>query len=84
MSGFRIEGSLTGNVAEVNSDNEIKVVTPATSNKSGYVSMTSVSDPGAVTGNRYTIDPECSSDYKQRVALDTFLMNEFFPGPVLN
>lgn len=84
MSGFRIEGSVTGNLAEVTNANEIKVITPLTSAGSGYASMTSVSDAGGVTGNRYTIDPECSSDYKQRVALDTFLMNEFFPGTVLN
>lgn len=84
MAGIRIQGSTSGNVAEVNSDNELKVNTPLTSIKAGYNALTSVSDIGAVTGNRYTIDPECSTDYKQRVALDTFLMNEFFPGTVLN
>lgn len=84
MAGIRISGNTSGNVAEVNSNNELKVNTPLVAATGGYQALTMVSDPGLVTGDRYVIDPECSTDYKQRVALDTFLLNEFFPGTVLN
>lgn len=84
MGGIRISGNTSGNIAEVNTVNELKVNTPLTSILSGYSAMTAISDPGEVTGIRYNIDPECSTDYKQRVGLDTLIANEFFPGTVLN
>lgn len=84
MSGIRIQGSVSGNIAEVNSANELKVNSPMDSEVAGYAAMTAISDPGNITGVRYNIDPECSTDYKQRVGLDTFVFNEFFPGTVLN
>lgn len=84
MSGFRIEGNISGNVAEVNSDNELKVSVTQDASKAGLGIITTLSDAGEITNSRYTIDPECSTDYKQRVALDTLLFNEFFPGTALN
>lgn len=84
MSGLRISGDTSGNVAEVSVNKDLKVVTPMINTQAGYTVQTTSSDEGTVTGIRYNINPESSTDYKQRVGLDTFVFNEFFPGTVLN
>lgn len=88
MSGIRVEGNTSGNVAEVNSANQLKVVTEvdATSNPGnvGTIRMFSENDPGTVTGNAYLKSPETSSDYRLRVGMDTIILDDTFNGLTQN
>lgn len=84
MSGFRIQGDSSNNVAEVNSDKELNVSLSKDHTKAGFSALTSAVDEGSVTGYEFRIDPEASTDYKLRIGLDTFVFNDFFPGTVLN
>ena len=62
MSGLRIEGNVSGNVAEVNDSNQIKVVpeTDAAANPEnvGAVRFFSENDSGEATGTPYLASPE--------------------------
>lgn len=75
MAGFRIEGNTSGNVAEVNASNQLKVIpeTDAGSNPGnvGAVRMFSENDPGDITGTALLRSPETSPDFRQRVGIDT-------------
>jgi hypothetical protein len=84
MAGFRIEGNTSGNVAEVNTLNEIKVALNTVNSDSGYATITCASDDGEILGDKLWIDPEASEDNKLRVGLDSLLLDESFPGTVLN
>jgi len=82
MSGLRIEGNTSGNVAEVNASNQIKVITETdvATNPSnvGAIRMFSENDNGSVTGEPYLLSPETDDDYRLRIAGDTLLDNETF------
>lgn len=84
MAGFRIEGNTSGNVAEVNSLNEIKVALNTTNSNSGYATITCASDDGSITGEKLWIDPEGSGDNRIRVGFDSLQLDENFPGTALN
>jgi len=84
MAGFRIEGNTSGNVAEVNTLNEIKVALNTTNSNSGYATITCASDDGTITGTKLWVDPEGSEDNKLRVGVDSLQADESFPGAVLN
>lgn len=82
MAGFRIEGNTSGNVAEVNSSNQVKVVTEtnAASNPEnvGAVRVFSENDAGTITGTPYLRPPETSTDYRLRMGIDSLWDNESF------
>jgi hypothetical protein len=82
MSGLRIEGNVSGNVAEVNDSNQIKVVpeTDAAANPEnvGAVRFFSENDSGEATGTPYLASPETDDDYRLRVGADTLLDIETF------
>lgn len=84
MAGFRIEGNTSGNVLEVNTNNEMKTALTLVEENAGYVSMLAESDAGTVTGTRLMRSPEVSQDFKMRTGLDTLVFNEIFPGTILN
>lgn len=84
MAGIRVEGNTSGNVAEVNSDNEIRIALQPDSLKAGYTTIVTENDDGTITGNKYRLSPETSYDYKLRVGVDNFIFDETFPGTVLN
>ena len=84
MSGFRIEGNTSGNVAEVDATNQLLVALTSDETTSGYVTVTSEVDAGSITGARLVRDPEASEDYRVRVGLDTPTFSEVFPGSALN
>lgn len=84
MAGIRIEGNLTGNVAEVNSRNELLVALASTEEFAGYAAATSEVDSGSVTGSRLMRDFEVSADYRLRVGTDAPMLKELFPGATLN
>ena len=82
MAGFRIEGDVSGNVAEVNASKQLKVV-PETDiennpgNVGGFRSF-SENDTGRITGEPYLVSPEVDEDYRIRVSQDLILDEEVF------
>lgn len=75
MGGIRVEGSTSGNVAEVNSSNELKTALSLVPANIGGVRMFSENDDGSVTGSPSLRSPETSLDYRLRVGVDTLLFD---------
>lgn len=78
MAGFRIEGNTSGNVAEVNSSNEVKVTLGLNDATMGGVRNFSENDDGTYTGVPYLLSPETNDDYELRTTLETSLDTETF------
>jgi hypothetical protein len=88
MAGFRVEGNTSGNVAEVDSSNNLTVRTPGYTSggvavgggdaNNGSISIFSEVDAGIKNGVREVLSPEVDKDYRLRVAHDTFLDQELF------
>lgn len=82
MSGIRVEGNTSGNVAEVNSANQLKVVTEvdATNNPGnvGAIRIFGENDGGALTGSVLLRSPEVDVDYRQRVSQDVIFDDHVF------
>lgn len=86
MAGFRIEGNTSGNVAEVDSNNNIRVILPGNQSDGTAVgggdgnapAIYSENDAGTKTGSRYVLSPETDDDYRLRIAQDTLLDSETF------
>ncbi len=82
MAGIRIEGDASGNVAEVTSAKQLKIV-PETNPSGnpgnvGAMTMHSLNDNGQVSGTPRVSSPETSSDYRLRVGMDLMLDTEVF------
>jgi hypothetical protein len=73
MSGFRIEGNTSGNVAEVDASNNLKANLPAVQAQAGFATMQVELDSGAIRGSRYLKAPFVSEDRRLAVGLDTEL-----------
>lgn len=82
MAGFRIEGNTSGNVAEVNASNQLKVIpeTSAISNPGniGCYRSFGENDAGSITGTVNILSGEVDNDYRQRVSQDLVLDEEIF------
>ena len=78
MAGIRIEGNTSGNVAEVNASNELRVALPTSDASAGKVRIMSENDPGDVTGTPYLYSPETDEDFRLRVAQESVLDTETF------
>ena len=78
MAGIRIEGNTSGNVAEVNASNELKVSISAAGADSGKVRFVSENDAGTITGTPYLYSPETDEDSRLRVAQDLIFDTETF------
>jgi hypothetical protein len=78
MAGLRIEGNTSGNVAEVNASNEVKVALSTTDANAGKVRFMSENDPGTITGTPYLYSPETDEDFRLRVAQESVLDTETF------
>ena len=82
MAGFRIEGSTSGNVVEVNALNAMKIVpeTDAATNPGnvGTIRIFGENDAGQITGGAALYSPEIDIDYRLRVAQDLMLDDEVF------
>lgn len=82
MSGIRVEGNTSGNVAEVNSANQLKVVTEvdATNNPGnvGAIRIFGENDGGSLTGDILLRSPEVDVDYRQRVSQDVIFDDHVF------
>lgn len=81
-SGIRVEGNTSGNVAEVNANNQLKVVpeTNAISNAAyiGGSRIFSEIDQGYITNSTNLKSPEADFDYRVRVSQDLLLDDEWF------
>lgn len=77
----KLIGWATGNGAEVNSNNELNVVTKAIRSS---VAFFSENDPGTITGTPWNLSPETSQDYRLRVGLDTLLFADTFNATTQN
>jgi len=84
----KIVGSTSGNGAEVNASNQLKITaeTNAASNPGNVGAIRSFveNDAGAITGTADLTSPEASGDYRLRVGMDTLLMSETFNGTIQN
>lgn len=78
MAGFRIEGNTSGNVVEVDANNNLKVTLPQTLAQSGYDRNMSEVDAGGVIGEAKLLAGEVSEDYRLRVEQDHILGQEAF------
>lgn len=79
-----IKGGDSTNLASVDSNNNLKVNTPSSAITSGFVSIVAENDPGTITGSRFMLTPEVSSDYRLRVGTDSIGFNDSFPGAAIN
>ena len=75
-----IKGGATTNEAEVNTSNQLQVITgfadsPATV---GAIRLFSENDPGATPADAFLVSPETDSDYRLRMSQDSQLDNEIF------
>lgn len=82
MAGFRIEGNSSGNVAEVNAANQLKIAPEVDSTNNpgnvGCIKTFGENDGGFATGVMRIASPEVDIDYRQRVAMDLLLDDEVF------
>lgn len=80
MAGIRIEGSTSGNVAEVTTSNQLKVIqeTNAASNPGnvGCVRMLGEIDAGTLTGTATLRSPKVTQAGRLRISPETVLFNE--------
>lgn len=73
---IRIKGAT--NLAEVDSNSNLKVTLPTDSAQAGCARFFSENDPGTITGTAYMRSPETSVDYRLRVGIDTVLFTDSF------
>jgi hypothetical protein len=84
MAGFRIEGDVSNNVAEVNTNKEMLVALAADEDNAGYATLTTETDAGTITGTRLMADLYATDDYRLECSADTSFFSEMFPGTALN
>lgn len=80
MSGIRIEGNTSGNVAEVTTTNELKVVLPQTVSQAGVAILYTENDDGTynVGAAAQRRSPNVSNDNRLSVGLDTPIFDSAF------
>src|SRR3972149_486062 len=71
MAGIRIEGNTSGNVAEVDSNNNLKTNLPTAKAQAGFVTQIFEKDAGTITGSRQLLTPDVSHYNRLNVALDS-------------
>jgi hypothetical protein len=80
----KIEGAASGNIAEVDSSNQLKVALAASSPNAGFMAPAIEADAGLFTGSRLIREADISPDYRTRVGIDSILMHEYFAGTNTN
>lgn len=78
MAGIRIEGNTSGNVAEVDSSNNLKVITPLTAVQAGFSIMSGVINDGTAFGTREVIPFAISEEGRMNAGLDSVIFNDSF------
>src|SRR3972149_11393447 len=84
MAGIRIEGNTSGNVAEVDSNNNLKTNLPTAKAQAGFVTQIFEKDAGTITGSRQLLTPDVSHYYRLNVALDSPLSTYNFTPTTQN
>jgi hypothetical protein len=79
---IRIKGAT--NLAEVDSNSNLKVTLPTSSAQAGCAQFFSQNDAGTITGTAYVRSPETSVDYRLRVGIDTVLFSDTFNATTQN
>lgn len=78
MTGFRIEGNTSGNVAEVDANNNLKVNLPTTIGQTGFAGMATVNHDGATGASKLVRSAEVSVNRRLRVGVDNILFQDAF------
>lgn len=78
MAGFRIEGNTSGNVAEVDVNNNLKVNLPTTAAQAGYAAIAAVNHDGVTGAARLVRSAEVSVNRRLRVGIDNLLFQDAF------
>jgi len=88
MAGIRVEGATSGNVAEVNASNQLKVIPETAASSSpgnvGCIRDFMEVDSGSITGTAVLRSPRVSPTRRLRVGVDTLLFNEIFNATAQN
>jgi hypothetical protein len=84
MSGFRIEGNTSGNVAEVDANNNLKVNLPTDITQAGIVAIGAINHDGSSGAARAQRAAEISVNRRLRVGLDNILFQDAFNYAALN
>lgn len=79
-----IKSGSSSDLATVDTNKQLAVNTSLTPELAGFITISSDVDLGTVTGSRFVLSPECSSDYRLRVGTDQTIFNELFPGSAVN
>ncbi len=79
-----IKGATSGNLAEVDSNNNLKVNLPTYLSGSGYSSAVSEVDDGSVLGEKTLRPLDSSQDYRLRTGYDKILWQDTFNHATLN
>ncbi len=79
-----LKSGTSGDLAGVDTQNNLKVNTPLLAEEAGYVTLSCDNDNGDITGERYNLSPEVSGDYRIRTGVDQLIFNEAFPGAAIN
>lgn len=74
----------SNNLADVDSDGNLKVNLPTVLSGAGYASIVSEIDSGSVTGTRLQRQSDASQDYRTRVGIDKILWQDTFNHAILN
>lgn len=86
MAGIRVEGSVSGNVAEVTSTNQLEVMPGqiAVPSDVGAVRIASEVDAGTLTGTAMLRSPLVTKNNKLLIGPDTLLFNDIFNATAQN
>ena len=80
MAGIRIEGNTSGNVAEVDASNNLRVVQPATQVGAAYVAAMGESSTASDPGGQIRRPLEVNDDFILRVGEDQTMLVSSFGG----
>jgi hypothetical protein len=81
MAGIRIEGNVSGNVAEIDTSNQLKVTTSLVETAMGGAFVDSLVDDGTTNGGTRTLrSPWCSGDYRLSIGQDVPYFSFVFNG----
>ena len=78
MAGIRVEGNTSGNVAEVDNNNNLLVNLPTTLSEAGFVIATNEIDSGSITGSALIRSSNITRDLRESAGLDTGIFDYIF------
>lgn len=80
----KVQGNTSGQIAEVDTNNQVKVALTTTKTSAGFAALSGVADEGLLTNTRIARQLEVTPDFRLRVGVDNILFQEHFSGSVLN